>query len=173
MNQPSRPPRPLPHVIWPLWVKMYMVLIAAPMIALSLGINLWLIRSRFDGLLTDSPLIAVIMLLGATLLNFLAGAWLFYVAIWRTLNHQPEAPTFAATGHLLLAIPPLVFAIVSFAVDHVYFLDSLYYTLSRDKNSLELYLIIWIAFHVYLGLILSLADNTGYLLLPSHKDDPD
>lgn len=149
------------NIDWPLWAKVYAVIVGAPMIGVSIGIAVWLVLTRFGGLMEDSPWLASLLLTAASLTNFALGAWLFYTSVQRLVARQSEALLLAATGHLLLAIPTLVFIAVSFVVNHQRFINDLTYSVSDGQLSTELKMIIWSLFHVYLALFLALADNTG------------
>jgi hypothetical protein len=148
------------YVHWPFWAKVYAVTLGAPMVAVSLGLGFWLVLTQFDGLLRNKPLAPSLMLMLSSLVNFGFGAWLFYASVRRTIEREPEALTFAATGHLLIAVPALVFVIVSLFVNPERFINAIFYALRDWHLILELRLIVWVAINIYLALVLALADNS-------------
>ncbi len=152
------------HVTWPLWAKVYAVVVGAPMVSVALGLALWLTLTRFDGALIDRPVVASWILIVTVFLNFLTAAWLFYVAIRRTVAGQPEALILAAAGHVLVTIPPLVTLMVGFVLDAEQLLHALSSAVTDRTFVLELKLIVWVLLHTYLALFLSLADNTSRVL---------
>jgi hypothetical protein len=148
-------------VSWPWWAKTYAILIGIPMIGVSLGTGVWLVTSRIDGLLTDRPTVALYMLMSTIALTFGFAAWLFYAGIVRVFTGKTEALNFTATAHLLLGVPAMVLLVALGLRNHKLFLDDLTFALSQRDMALEFRLMIWMAFHMYLAVLLSFADNTG------------
>lgn len=149
------------RVEWPLWSKIYGVTVAAPMIAVCVGLAFWFVTTRIGGTVSDGPAAAVWTLIGTLAVAFVAAAWLFFLAVQRMIGEQNEALLFAATAHILIATPALVFLLVSLFHDPNRFVDEIYYAVVRRNFVIELKLALWMTIHIYLGTILALADRTS------------
>lgn len=148
------------HVDWPLWAKIYAVVIGAPMVAVSIGVAIVMPMNRFGGLTEDTEMLGVIMFTGAFIVTFLMAAWLFFIGIVRTVNRQVEALTFAATGHLIIGAPALVYLVVSFLQDDEAFFNKLSFAVGDSDFIVEFKLICWVIFHFYFALFLAINDTT-------------
>ncbi len=149
------------RVEWPLWAKVYAVVVAAPMIGVCLGLSYWFVKTRIGGAVADGPPLALWTLLGTLVVAFVVSGILFGISVNRMIAEDAEALLFAATAHVLIAIPALVFLLVQLAYDSNRFLDELYYAFARREFILEFKLAIWLVFHIYMAVVVALADNTS------------
>jgi hypothetical protein len=152
------------RVDWPLWAKIYAVIIGAPMVAVSIGVAIVMPLNRFGGLTEDSETLGVVMFTAAFVVTFLMAAWLFFIGIVRTVNRHIEALTFAATGHLIIGAPALVYLVVRFAQDDEAFFNKLSFAAGDLNFIIEFRLICWVIFHIYFALFLAVNDTTWQYL---------
>jgi len=152
------------RVDWPLWAKIYAVVIGSPMVAVSIGIAIVLPLNRFGGLTEDTEMLGAIMFTAAFIVTFLMAAWLFFISIVRTVNRHVEALTFAATGHLIIGAPALVYLTVSFVQDDEAFFNKLSFAAGDLDFIVEFKLICWVIFHFYFALFLAINDTTWQYL---------
>lgn len=145
---------------WPRWVKIYSVVVAIPMIPIALLVAVWLVQSRFDGLLRDDALVGAILLTVSFVAAFAVGAWLFLIGAKRVWQQWPEALMFAATGHLMVALPAAVFIGALYSSDSRTFMVDIDNAVADGTFSRELILIAWTVIHVYAALVVGLADGT-------------
>ena len=146
--------------MWPTWSKVYTGLIATPMFFVSLGIAFWIFSTNLGGALDESGWVANTITIGVFVLAFLFTAWLFALAVQRVLTDETEALVFAATGHLMLAIPAMVFSMIAFGQNQNLYLAEVQAFLSDAEVSDEVILLAWMLVHTYIGLLLAMADNT-------------
>lgn len=149
--------------MWPTWSKVYTAMIATPMIFLSLGIALWIVRTNLGGSLDESVGSTGTITVAVFMLAFVFTAWLFALAVQRVLTEKPEALVFAATGHLMLSIPAMVFSVIAFVQNDTLYLAELQNAVEALEPTSEAVLLLWMLFHAYMGLFLAMADNTSPL----------
>lgn len=147
---------------WPLWAKIYSVVVAIPMIPAALFIAIWLVQSRFGGLIQEDVLIGAVLLMSSFVAAFAVGAWLFFIGAKRVWKQWPEALMFAATGHLMVALPAVVFLGALYSSDSRSFVVDVGKALSTTTPNREVALISWTLLHVYAALVVGLADNTTW-----------
>lgn len=145
---------------WPMWAKIYSVVVAIPMVPTALLVAFWLVQSRFDGLIRDDVFVASLILMGSFVAAFGVGAWLFFIGAKRVWQQWPEALMFASTGHLMVALPAAVFLGALYSSDSRQFLVDIGNALADANPSREVVLIAWVLVHVYAALVVGLADNT-------------
>ncbi len=158
------PDQNMPTVRWPLSAKIYAIGVGVPMIAISLTAAFWIFQTRFGGFINSRPVLAVLILMLAFAGTLVMAAWLFYIGVRRTITQEPEALIFAATGHLLSAIPAMVLLFVAFLRDYQGFVYDVQTAVAQRDFTLEFTFISWMLIHVYLALLLSFLDNTSHLL---------
>ncbi|PJF44599.1 MAG: hypothetical protein CUN55_03120 [Phototrophicales bacterium] len=146
---------------WPLWTKIYAVIIGAPMIAVSLALVLWIILIGFGDTLATSSFLGRRLVSTVYIVAFLTTAYLFYIAVRRIIFDQPEALLYAATGHLLLAMPAAMFSVVSYARQPVSFINNINRALDDVTLNQPMRFLLWVVFHTYLALWLSLLDRSS------------
>ena len=151
-------------VDWPLWAKIYAVVVGAPMVALSIGIAIVMPLNKFGGLTENTQTIGVVMFTSAFIVTFIMAAWLFFSSVLRTVNRHIEALTFAATGHLIIGAPALVYLVVRFAQDDEAFFNKLSFAAGDLNFITEFKLICWVIFHIYFALFLAVNDPTWQYL---------
>ena len=147
--------------MWPLWVKIYTVVVATPMVIASGAIALWIFLTGFGGTFENPSSPSAILMMSVFSFAFLFTMGLFMYAIKRVIADQNEAIVLAATGHLMLAIPAMVFVMVAFLDNTNRFVSNLENGFQDIRFNFSMQLVLWMAFHTYLGLILALYDNTS------------
>lgn len=151
--------------MWPLWVKVYAVVVATPMVVASGAIALWIVLTEFGGSFEDASSTGAVLMIGVFVIAFIFTAVLFISAIKRIIFDEVEALILAATGHLMLAIPAVVFVIISFIDNQNRFVADVEDTIEGLTLNPETRLILWLVFHTYIALILALYDNTSSELI--------
>ncbi len=146
---------------WPLWVKIYAVIVGAPMVAVSLALTLWIVLIGFGDTLTAANLVGRLLISGVYIIAFMTTAGLFFIGVRRIIFNKSEALLYAATGHLLLSMPAAMFAAVSYLRQPNIFINDLIATFNEVALNQPSRLLLWIVFHTYLALWLSLSDRTG------------
>lgn len=149
--------------MWPLWSKVYAAFVAVPMIFVSIGIAFWIVRTNLGGALDNMTGISVTITIGVFALAFLFTGWLFGLAVQRVVTDQAEALVFAATAHLMMAIPAIVFTIIAFVQSETLYLADLQRLINDAELNRESSLLFWMVSHTYIGLFLAMADNTSPL----------
>lgn len=133
------------------------------MIGISLGLSLWVISSRFGGLLEGAAPLGITLLTVASTLSFWAGAFLFFSGVWRMVDEKGEALIMASTGHIIVAFPAITLLVVDFLrAGQESFVNELVDAVDRGAFVPEFRLVVWIVFHVYVALFLALADHSGH-----------
>ena len=149
--------------MWPQWAKFYGVFVSVPMAFFSLGIVGWIIATSFGGLFEDVTGPGVIIMSAVFVIAFLFTAWLFAVSAQRLWTNQTEALIFSSTGHLMLAIPAIVFTMIGFMRNENVYVANLEESVESFELNWQASLVLWMVVHTYLALWLAMADNTSPL----------
>lgn len=146
---------------WPLWTKIYAVIVGAPMVAVSLVLILWIVLMGFGDTLATTNSVGRWLISGVYVVAFVTTAWLFFMGVRRIVLDKPEALLYTATGHLLLAMPAAMFAIVSYIRQPLPFISDLNRTIDDGSMTQPTRFLLWVVFHTYLALVLSLSDRSS------------
>ncbi len=144
---------------WPLWIKIYAVVVGGPMVGICLGLALWAFSSRFAGFLDDADETAILLLIIASAMLLGLGAYLFFSGVWGVVNNRSDALLMAATGHLIVTGPAITLLTVAYFRNQERFINDLVSATANGFSGTEIRLLAWIIFNIYLALILSLADQ--------------
>lgn len=144
---------------WPLWIKIYAVLLGGPMVGVCAGLAVWIFSSQFGGLLDDADQTATLLLMIASAMLLGLGAYLFFSGVWGVVNNRSDAILMAATGHLIVAGPAITLLSVDFFRNQERFVNDLVSATANGFAGTEFRLLAWVIFNIYLALILSLADQ--------------
>jgi hypothetical protein len=144
---------------WPLWIKIYSVVVGGPMVGICLGLAIWVFTSRFGGLLDNADGTATLLLMVASAMLLCLGAYLFFTGVFGVVNSKVDALLMLATGHLIVAAPGITLLLVDFLRNQDRFLHRLVNAVDDGFIVAELRLIGWVLFHIYLAMILALSDR--------------
>jgi len=160
MLEEKKKASPSLHIHWPAWARIYAFVVALPLIFVLAVLAIWIFPSRFGGLLEDYQPTGVTLLSMAFAISFLSGAYLFFAAFRRIINHQPESLAIASTGHLVITAPAVAILVVEYLRNSVVFLSEMADLFESGSLTWHWLLIAWLLLNIYASLFLALSDNT-------------
>lgn len=143
---------------WPLWTKIYAVVVGVPMVGISLALTLWIVLLGLGDAIDAPSTLGRMLIAGVYLVAFITTAWLFAASIWRIVTQRSEALLYAATGHLLLAMPAGMFVAVSYVRQPIDFINDIDGVLDGEPLNQAVRFVMWVVVHTYFALFLSLSD---------------